>query len=364
MPLTQGINRYLIKLLDTAQDGVLILDMEGNIKYVNRSLSNTFEIDAIELVNQPCNVFSTDPKIIFLEIVRDLSIKQYVVKNLKCKIANDKILDFTASFTFLRDDVTIHSGVMVVLKNRILQSESEKKFLAQQHNLLRSMNMRTDEICIVYNMKNYRSIFCSDTIEQILGWTAEEYINGGWAFSLAITHPEDAHLAQEVFSREVKKRKASFSALDHIPITIGYRKRTKSGEYRQMYAETWVLDRDENGELFHVIIFLKDVTVEKLKNKIVINNGILELVHNGVNHIKIEGAHLISKIEPSRILQLSEREREILALIKTGLSTKEIASKLSLKVNTINTYRKNLMNKLNAKNSAELVNIAMEQNIM
>lgn len=52
---------------------------------------------------------------------------------------------------------------------------------------------------------------------------------------------------------------------------------------------------------------------------------------------------------------LTDREVEVLKLIAQELSTKEIADRMNLSENTIESYRKNLLIKLNAKNMAGLV---------
>jgi DNA-binding NarL/FixJ family response regulator len=52
---------------------------------------------------------------------------------------------------------------------------------------------------------------------------------------------------------------------------------------------------------------------------------------------------------------VTSKEREVLSLVATGLTTKEIAYKLSLSHHTIETHRKNLLRKCGAKNSAELI---------
>lgn len=57
-------------------------------------------------------------------------------------------------------------------------------------------------------------------------------------------------------------------------------------------------------------------------------------------------------------VKITHREREILTLLANGFSTKEIASKLSVSSHTTETHRKNLLQKFEAKNSAELVNKA------
>ena len=55
------------------------------------------------------------------------------------------------------------------------------------------------------------------------------------------------------------------------------------------------------------------------------------------------------------MLNVTSKERQVLALVSMGLTTKEIASRLNLSHHTIETHRKNLLRKYEAKNSAELV---------
>lgn len=53
--------------------------------------------------------------------------------------------------------------------------------------------------------------------------------------------------------------------------------------------------------------------------------------------------------------QISAREKEVACLIAEGLSTKAISDRLNISFNTVETHRKNLLAKLEAKNSAELI---------
>ena len=62
--------------------------------------------------------------------------------------------------------------------------------------------------------------------------------------------------------------------------------------------------------------------------------------------------------------KLSDREREVLDCIASGLTTHEIADKLFISKNTVETHRKNLLYKLKAKNTAELVNNAYKQRLI
>jgi two-component system nitrate/nitrite response regulator NarL len=61
---------------------------------------------------------------------------------------------------------------------------------------------------------------------------------------------------------------------------------------------------------------------------------------------------------------LSKREIEILKLIASGLTTKEIASKLNVSPRTVDTHRQRIMSKLNIHNVAGLTMYAIKQNII
>jgi two-component system response regulator NreC len=67
--------------------------------------------------------------------------------------------------------------------------------------------------------------------------------------------------------------------------------------------------------------------------------------------------------ERTAISQLSEREREVLKLLAEGHSTKEIASKINLSIKTIETHRKNIMDKLGIRNIAALTKLAIREGL-
>jgi DNA-binding NarL/FixJ family response regulator len=60
---------------------------------------------------------------------------------------------------------------------------------------------------------------------------------------------------------------------------------------------------------------------------------------------------------------LTEREIDIIQLIKEGLSSKEIASKLDITLKTVEVHRYNILKKLNLKNTAALVNFINAQGL-
>jgi DNA-binding NarL/FixJ family response regulator len=61
---------------------------------------------------------------------------------------------------------------------------------------------------------------------------------------------------------------------------------------------------------------------------------------------------------------LTRREQEVLRLIAEGFTNGEIGQRLFISVDTVDSHRKNLYTKLGVNNTAKLVRLAMEQEIL
>lgn len=73
--------------------------------------------------------------------------------------------------------------------------------------------------------------------------------------------------------------------------------------------------------------------------------------------------HHLSSADVSNPSVLTPREREVLQLLAEGKTTKEIASCLNVSVTTIDTHRKNIMEKLGYHNIADLIKFAIREGI-
>ena len=71
-----------------------------------------------------------------------------------------------------------------------------------------------------------------------------------------------------------------------------------------------------------------------------------------------------SKQTQKPLPKISRREKEVLQLIVKEYTTQEIANELFISLKTVESHRSNLLAKLNARNSAGLVRIAMENKLI
>lgn len=72
----------------------------------------------------------------------------------------------------------------------------------------------------------------------------------------------------------------------------------------------------------------------------------------------------LNQYKPDSDKLLSDREIEIITLIALEYSGKEISEKLFISTNTVETHRKNIMKKLDAKNTISLVKFAIKNNLI
>ncbi|HLT72795.1 MAG TPA: response regulator transcription factor [Cyclobacteriaceae bacterium] len=92
-------------------------------------------------------------------------------------------------------------------------------------------------------------------------------------------------------------------------------------------------------------------------------------VHEGGKYFSVEVANILAESvsRPSTITELPEispREKEVLGLVAQGLSTKLVADRLGISTRTVESHRINMLKKLKAGNTAELVRKAIELRII
>jgi DNA-binding NarL/FixJ family response regulator len=89
-------------------------------------------------------------------------------------------------------------------------------------------------------------------------------------------------------------------------------------------------------------------------------------VANGKTYLSFEAGQALklSTIKNAGIPVLTKREKEILSLITQGLTNVQVAEKLFISVDTVDSHRKNLYNKLKVNNTATLMRYAIENKLV
>jgi len=82
------------------------------------------------------------------------------------------------------------------------------------------------------------------------------------------------------------------------------------------------------------------------------------------NEVSVTMINSLMSDNKSKDSQLSERELEVLAHIATGKTNKKIGEKLCISGRTVETHRRNILEKLDVKNTAEMIRYAIENKII
>ncbi len=113
----------------------------------------------------------------------------------------------------------------------------------------------------------------------------------------------------------------------------------------------------ENGASGYI---LKNASKEELLKAI-------HSVHDGGIYFSGEVGQALKEYQRSSKIEipiLSRREKEILALIAEGYTSPQIAEKIYVSPHTVDTHRKNLLTKLDVKNTATLIKFAIENKLI
>jgi len=105
---------------------------------------------------------------------------------------------------------------------------------------------------------------------------------------------------------------------------------------------------------------LKNVTADELAKAI-------RAVHSGFSILAPEATEALVQASRQQLglgSDLTEGEREILALLVKGSSNLEISDQLSISVSTVKYHLTNIFTKLGAKNRVEAATIALEHNLV
>lgn len=130
--------------------------------------------------------------------------------------------------------------------------------------------------------------------------------------------------------------------------------------------------RIKNGEGIYIRIIEQQICLELDKNgNIWLALGIIDLSPDQSENqpfrsrlINLRSGEIYMFPPMGKENNLTMREKEILKLIAEGLLSKEIADKLNISVNTVNTYRQKILEKLQVDNSIEAVNYARQLGII
>ena len=237
-----------------------------------------------------------------------------------------------------------------LIKTQELSIETIDYSVWEKHSLaLQKLTEIGSTLVSVFDLFRKQHSIYSINSKSFLGYSLQEINEYGDHFMAAKTHPDDFLILLQnslsvlkLYFKLNEEEKMSHKLINE------YRFLNASNQYVRVIEQHQALELDKNGKLWLALSTL-DVSPNQdlsqgLKSQIFnFRKGDFIPLTQGESEIKVS---------------LTQREVQILKMIKEGLLSKEISDKLSISVHTVNTHRQRMLEKLWANNSMEAVILA------
>jgi DNA-binding CsgD family transcriptional regulator len=214
-----------------------------------------------------------------------------------------------------------------------------------------------------YSTKKY--IYVNEACFDLLGYTANYFLETGLKEYLSRWHEADFSVINtKIFPDNMKfLRSLQLEQYSDFIFSYNYRMRNANDEYITVLQRFSYIPGSEAekpcgmiGVIFDITHFKNDLSVvHTIEKSAMGRNGI-------VNELVFKKVHPVYEMEI--IPRLSKREIEIIKHISRGLSSKQIADKMDLSINTISNHRKNMLAKVACKTSSELMSFSIKHGLV
>lgn len=232
-----------------------------------------------------------------------------------------------------------------ILKNPV------KDIIENIKNLERK-NMFTNEMILFFDNKKFVPLYITQNIETFLGYTQKQFLNWGkdallnigafehTKFWEDITRWHNEALGMEIISEKSTSTFRTSCAGFYYNHNDGYKKKFLArSEYpigdKKVLPDNHFLRYQDIGHLMKkdgYWLFCEKLNGDKKVSRFYSENSTSDY-------------------------PISPREKEVLNLIAIGMDSKEIAERLFISLETVKTHRKNMINRLHAKDTSSLIQI-------
>lgn len=236
-----------------------------------------------------------------------------------------------------------------LMRYKFNESDLDQSVVEKHKTALQILSDIGNSGVTLFDISKRQIVFYSSNFGQQLGYAKSDYEKLGQAFFVDKLHPEDA-LALSLNSVSIYKIFENFSAeekLNHKLISE-YRMLNSQGKYVRLIEQHQFIELDKNGQIW-LLLGIVDISPNQEE-------------FNGIKcqFLNFKTGNIIpfDTTTQKASYELTNRELEVLKLVKNGLLSKEISNRLSISLHTVNTHRQRFLEKLGANNSFEAVMFA------
>ncbi|TXG40115.1 LuxR C-terminal-related transcriptional regulator [Seonamhaeicola maritimus] len=212
--------------------------------------------------------------------------------------------------------------------------------------------------CIT-NTQDLSFEYVSKNMNACLGLDKELFDKGGMKYFWSRIHPEDIERWLQALNELMNFTLKEIDGKDRLKMsyTWNYRFKNAQDEYVNIIQNTTPLEFDTNHK---PIIGLAHYTVlhPNIKMQVCASAKLL----NQQNEYETK---YFNNYSQKLLNAISNRERDIIRLLVLDYSSKQIAEKLEISSNTVDTHRRNILKKLNISSTGELIGmLKMNRNLL
>jgi PAS domain S-box-containing protein len=243
-------------------------------------------------------------------------------------------------FEVLTSRLADASGVLGELKAASDALENLSHELRDSQRLLEQILKHIPALVMMIDPANRSLSWVNPQLEQLLGWTVVEATRSGSGFLSQLLAAEDHDKMAEIANVLTDD---NHTVYQHI-----CRMNTRFGESMRFNSRFSVFERHANGAPKLLLCVALDITQQTETE----------------NELKALLRNMSTPEDDARVRSITRRELEVLQLIAQQYSTKQIADSLHISIPTVETHRRNLLRKINVKNTAGLIRFAVEQRLI
>jgi DNA-binding CsgD family transcriptional regulator len=238
----------------------------------------------------------------------------------------------------------IHQNVKYLRENRLSVTDSEKE-IERALESIKSFKPIGNQFVYAasYFTENLSLAYISSGVKHVLGYEPKEIKN--LSFFYERIHPDDLESVKKLTADAITSLSGNsgIKLFDHV-FHLTYRMEHKNGNYVHVQRQTGLLTRDANHNMLTSFGIYTDVTH-------LTNSNEVQAMMSGPEIPGFNFGTPESNSKPN----FTNREKEIIDELATGLSSEEIAEKLFIAKDTVNTHRRNILRKAGVNNTAGLI---------
>ncbi|HTK19218.1 MAG TPA: LuxR C-terminal-related transcriptional regulator [Mucilaginibacter sp.] len=238
-----------------------------------------------------------------------------------------------------------------------VDSTSEKDWLVRVQ-MLDKLSAQNSVAIFLWNAFSNQFIYMSDSLRVFGGYDPERYTQkDGVDYSVSLIHPTHLKGVLQLYEMALSYgQKNHLTPLDKVVLSLNYLYKDNTGKYLQTLQQCIVVEADLNLQPRLVLSFVHNISHIKKEQSI-------GLVISSPMTTKI----FYYDLTTDKIIErkpFSTQELRVLRYLGQGLDTKQIATLLNISPNTVDTHRRNLINKTDCLDTTAVVSYAKLINIV